>query len=256
VNHQGSLTSKLPLGSGGLPISLLSAQRKSLQVATGTRPSTLRPHGLPAEVHLVGKSGPRIQQSYPWSKEYVAAEFDLSPGSRKSNLQSLSGFDPGDLNHATLMYRFNGLHGKTTTEDRLEILRDVAEYWHGPIGPDDGIAEEEVTAVDMPVPLRWWYRLAGRRREIMSGQKHAVEPNTLKIERRPSQLYGENQWVYEWATKPSGDDLPYLVGWNASDPGNQRECCFPSSSFKCAFSRRSCVTADMEPRRRGLPTMP
>ena len=94
----------------------------------------------------------------------------------------------------------------------------MAEYWHGLIGPDDGIGKEELAAVDMPAPLRWWYRLAGRRKDIMSGQNMLLEPRKLKMKDGLLNFYGENQWVYEWATMQSGDDPPVYGRWNSTDP--------------------------------------
>jgi hypothetical protein len=109
------------------------------------------------------KSGPSHQQSYPRSKEYVAALFDLRPAIPSGIWQSLGGFDPGDLDHAHVDASLQRLHGETTTEDRLEILRVVAEYWHGPIGSENGIAEEELAAIDMPIPLRWCGIIGGHK---------------------------------------------------------------------------------------------
>ena len=50
------------------------------------------------------------------------------------------------------------LRGQATVDDRLEILQSLAEYWHGPIAPADGIPEAELKPLRLPHPLRWWYR--------------------------------------------------------------------------------------------------
>ena len=70
----------------------------------------------------------------------------------------------------------------------------------------------------MPYPLRWWYRLAGRRKEIMSGQNWLLQPDQLKIKDGLFLFYGENQWCYEWATQPTGDDPPVYGRYNSTDP--------------------------------------
>src|SRR4051812_31110391 len=38
------------------------------------------------------------------------------------------------LNHAALDAALTRLGGKTTVHQRLAILRQLAEYWHGPLG--------------------------------------------------------------------------------------------------------------------------
>jgi hypothetical protein len=161
----------------------------------------------------VGRLGPSHSQSYPWSGEYVAADYDLRPTLPSQIWMKLGGFDPGSLDHDRIDAVLRRLNEKTTTEHRLKILREVAEYWNGPVGPDDGISEEQLAGRAMPFPLHWWYRLAGRRKEITNGQNLLLAPEELKMKDGLLLFYGENQWCYEWATEPTGDDPPVFGRW-------------------------------------------
>lgn len=102
-----------------------------------------------------------------------------------------------------------------TVGARLGILQDVAEYWNGPISGEDGIPEKELQYVAAPLPLRWWYLLAGRRPEFIGYQNHLCPPEKLKAsdDGRVS-FYWENQGVYEWATLIDGDDPPVWGRFN------------------------------------------
>ncbi|HTZ02625.1 MAG TPA: hypothetical protein VMC05_09855 [Xanthobacteraceae bacterium] len=82
----------------------------------------------------------------------------------------------------------------------------------------------------LPLPLRWWYRWAGRRREVMSRQNILFIPRgclrndpsladpsladpsladpSLAVKDGRLHFYIENQGVYQWATLPGGDDPP------------------------------------------------
>src|SRR5262249_48730679 len=78
---------------------------------------------------------------------------------------ALGGLRTGGLDHAGLDASLSRPGGPLPVSERLAILRQLVEYWHGPIGPESGLPEEDLTR-PMPEPLRWWYRLAGRRRIV------------------------------------------------------------------------------------------
>src|SRR5690242_20598899 len=100
------------------------------------------------------------------------------------------------------------LRGPTTVDQRLDVLQQLVEYWHGPIRPDDGIPESELASIRLPRPLHWWYRWAGRRKEIMSGQNWLLDPEKLHMKDGRLLFYRENQSVYLWATLQEGEDPP------------------------------------------------
>jgi len=58
--------------------------------------------------------------------------------------------------------------------------------------------------------LRWWYRWAGKRDEILSGQNFLREPREIDIRDGFLRFYDENQGVYEWATLLHGEDPPVV----------------------------------------------
>jgi hypothetical protein len=60
----------------------------------------------------------------------------------------------------------------------------------------------------MPAFLRRWYRWAGRRSDILSGQNFLLVPERIEIEDERLLFYVENQCCYAWATLPEGDDPP------------------------------------------------
>jgi len=107
------------------------------------------------------------------------------------------------------------LRHPATVHDRLGVLQQLVEYWHGPIRPEDGMSDAEIGGVTLPLPLRWWYRWAGKRREVMSGQNFLFVPRDyhhkyriLAVMGGRLHFYVENQGVYQWATLPDGDDPP------------------------------------------------
>jgi hypothetical protein len=68
------------------------------------------------------------------------------------------------------------------------------------------VSDAELAALPpLPLPLRWWYRWAGKRSEVMSGQNFLFEPRPddqlkyrqLRIEDGHLRFYIENQGVYE-----------------------------------------------------------
>lgn len=123
--------------------------------------------------------------------------------------------DAREQNFASLDIALDLLRRPTTVHDRLGILQHLVNFWHGPIRPEDGMSDAEVAGVPLPLPLRWWYRWAGKRSDVMSGQNHLFVPRDLG--RKYGQLtvkdgrlyfYAENQGVYQWSTLPHGEDPP------------------------------------------------
>ena len=77
------------------------------------------------------------------------------------------------------------------------------------------MSDDEIGGVKLPLPLRWWYRWAGKRKDVMSGQNFLFVPRDyshkyriLAVVAGRLHFYVENQGVYQWATLPDGDDPP------------------------------------------------
>ena len=128
-------------------------------------------------------------------------------------MQSNPGPVPTDI--AALDHALDRLRQPTTVHDRLDLLRHLVEFWHGPIRPEDGMTDAEMTSQPLPLPLFWWYRFAGKRAEIMSGQNILFVPRDfqnkyrmLRVTNRRLFFYVENQGVYQWSTLQHGDDPP------------------------------------------------
>lgn len=140
---------------------------------------------------------------------YGAAWFRMKNAVPDELWTTMFGPDPGDLDHASLDRDLARLAGPTTVQERLDILRHLVEYWHGPLRPEDGYSAEELNAKRMPDVLRWWYRWGGRRKEIMSGDNKLLDPDKLEYsDGGVLVFFKECQWCYELATHEDGDDPP------------------------------------------------
>jgi hypothetical protein len=130
----------------------------------------------------------------------------------------LGGLEPGDFNHAAIDSALDRLRHSVNVDERLWVLEQLIAYWHGSIRPEDGFSEKELNGLAIPYPLRWWYRRAGRRQKILSGQNLLLDPNNLLVRDDLLVIYGENQWCYEWATLFEGDDPPVFGREAVTDP--------------------------------------
>ncbi|MBK7839173.1 MAG: hypothetical protein IPJ49_16180 [Candidatus Obscuribacter sp.] len=114
----------------------------------------------------------------------------------------------------TLDSALNRLGDNSDTQTRLNLLKMLAEHFHGPIKPSDGISDDELNQWNLPEPLRWWYRLAGKRSEIVSNQNHLLRPDKESpdgsriVEDKRILFYSENQGVYLWSVGWAGNDPP------------------------------------------------
>jgi hypothetical protein len=119
---------------------------------------------------------------------------------------------PNPLDTVALDRSLCGLGQAQSVHERLAILRQLAEYWHGPIGPGEGFTDDELKGKPAPFPLRWWYQLAGRRENILGGQNKLLKPNQLKLDEQGRvPFYVENQGVYLWSAALQDDD-PHVWG--------------------------------------------
>lgn len=143
--------------------------------------------------------------------------FPLTPTLPSKVWVELGGLRLGDLDHHAIDAALARLRGPLTVEERLQVLQRLVEYWHGPIRPEDGIAEHELVGRAIPHPLRWWYEWAGRRRAIMSGQNELLDPERLSVNDNLLEFYVENQYCYQWGTLIEGEDPPVFGRAETSD---------------------------------------
>ena len=155
------------------------------------------------------------------------ASFTLRPALPSSLWVRFGGRPLGNLDFTSLDRALNSLRGPTTVEDRLGVLQQLVEFWHGTIKPEDGFSDAELVDVPLPLPLRWWYRWAGRRTEIMSGQNFLFRPADkywqLTAEGDHLLFYSENQGVYHWSTLTRGDDPPVFGRYQSADPWEKED---------------------------------
>ena len=131
---------------------------------------------------------------------------------------------PKDPAAAKVDAALHGLLHSSHTGEKLAALRALVDYWYGPIGPEDGIPTSELAGLALPRPLLEWYRWAGRRDEIMSGQNFMYRPDQperpyarLEIDADDRVVFHvENQACYFWSTLRDGEDPPVF----GRDAGN------------------------------------
>jgi len=180
----------------------------------------VQPPASPKYVY-VGRLEPSYMQEVTQGNpdNFGKAYFHLDPTLPSEVYQDLGGYDPGDTNHAELDRLLGSLDAETSKEHRLEVLKHLVEYWHGPIGPSDGYSAEELEGIALPETLRSWFQWAGKRDGIMSGENRLLAPGESEMKDGLLVFYVENQWCYEWGTLPEGDDPPVF----GREPGNRWE---------------------------------
>jgi hypothetical protein len=157
----------------------------------------------------VGRLGRPHMMKLSGGENHGEGHFNLTPALPSAVWSGLGGFEPGDLDHAVVDKALSRLGRTNRVDDRLDAVQQVVRYWHGAICDQDGLPEGELQNLQLPRPLSWWYRWAGRRKKILSGQNYLLSPEQLKLtDDGLLVFYGENQWCYEWATLPEGEDPP------------------------------------------------
>ena len=156
----------------------------------------------------VGELGPACRFTISGKDNCSEAYFSLSPALLSDVWAEIGGFSPGELDHDAIDAALKRLRCPVNVDDRLLILQQLVAYWHGTISPEDGFSEHELKGLSISYPLRWWYRWAGRRERIMSGQNFLLAPDKLRIKDGLLEFYVENQYCYQWGTHLEGEDPP------------------------------------------------
>jgi len=123
-------------------------------------------------------------------------------------------------------------------KDRWRLIDEFIEIWHGPLGSEDGYSEEELESAErrlglkLPLALREWYTLAGRRADVWSVQDRVLSPAQLEIDDRTATLIirSENQWCERWGIRLAdlNQDDPPIVEVDANLQGSPT-----TSAFAC-----------------------
>jgi hypothetical protein len=161
-------------------------------------------------------------RSTNFPKKFAMSADELQPALDISGWLPFEGLRPGKLKFDSVDQALDRLRQPTLIEDRLSVLQHVVNYWHGPIRPKDGMTEAELAGSCFPAALHWWYRWAGRRSTIVSGQNFLFAPRgehgqPFMLDDRLF-FYVENQGVYHWATLAGGDDPPVFGRYNDNEP--------------------------------------
>jgi hypothetical protein len=172
----------------------------------------------PNSFTYVGQTSPCYSYGVDRFHPFGIAYFELSKSLPSRVWSTLGGPDAVEADHAALDAALEHLGRNPSVQERLVILRQVAEYWHGPLGPGDSLTPGELEGKPLPVPLRRWFELAGRRTEILSWQNQLLGPDELKpVDDGRLLFYVENEGVYLWSTDPAGNDPPVWGRFN--EPG-------------------------------------
>ncbi|MCE9530263.1 MAG: hypothetical protein K8T89_03880 [Planctomycetes bacterium] len=143
--------------------------------------------------------------------------FELAPILPSRVWELLGGLSPGQMDASALDQSLQRIDRAQSVHERLEILRQFSEFWHGPIDSRESFTDDELRGKPIPFPLRWWYQLAGHHENIMSGQNKLLNPSELNVEEGELLFYVENQGVYLWSTNPEGEDPPVKGKFNEPD---------------------------------------
>jgi hypothetical protein len=91
-------------------------------------------------------------------------------------------------------------------DDRWSIVRQVYADWPTPLGAEDGISTDRITAAEerlrvrLPAALREWYEMAGARDDLRGRGNHLLTPERLRVDDEDGMLifYQENQCSCQW----------------------------------------------------------
>lgn len=231
-------------GADGAPQYFLPAEAIS---ATGSIELFVRPPEARKYLYA-GQLAPAYVQTLPARREPASASFRLKQILPSIVWIELGGLRLGDTDHASVDLALDRLRQPTTVHDRLSIFERLVNYWHGPIRPEDGMSEADLGGLPLPMPLRWWYRWAGKRSEILGRQNRLLVPrdferryNMLRINNGRLCFYDENQGVYQWATERTGEDPPVFGRYEGKGRwANERTTLSEHLIIACLFEAVTC----------------
>src|SRR5262249_40556925 len=92
------------------------------------------------EFLYVGELEPSYMAVAPGSENHGMACFALRPALPSALWVRFGGAPLGNLDFTPVDGALDSLRSPTTVEDRLGVLRQLVEFWHGPIKPQDGMS--------------------------------------------------------------------------------------------------------------------
>jgi uncharacterized protein (TIGR02996 family) len=122
----------------------------------------------------------------------------------------------------TLRHRPLFTHLPPTRPERWRLVEEFISIWRKPLGPRDGYSEDELEAAErrlgfaLPLALREWYALAGRRDDVWSIQDHLLAPHEVRVDPTSGLMMFriENQNCEQWGIRSEDvarDDPPVLA---------------------------------------------
>src|SRR6202034_116352 len=100
----------------------------------------VRPRG--SEKYLyAGELAPSYVMQFSLDEDRGLACYGLTPTLPSRVWVELGGLRLGDVDVATLDSALDRLRQPTTVQDRLDVLRQLVNFWHGPIRPEDGMTD-------------------------------------------------------------------------------------------------------------------
>lgn len=102
---------------------------------------------------------------------------------------------------------------------RWRSFIDFAARFVEPLGPDDGLTSAELDRAErrlglrLPRALREWYRLAGRRDDVLGRRDHPVPARELGVQDGVLFIYEEDEELFRWGVLVDelGHDDPRIV---------------------------------------------
>jgi hypothetical protein len=92
-------------------------------------------------------------------------------------------------------------------EDRWSLLKDFVAEWHTPIQEGDGYSVEDIDAaeqrlsLELPLALREYYLLLGKREDLVAAANFLVSPDELEVRDGLLVFYSGPQGVLEWGIR-------------------------------------------------------
>ncbi len=156
-----------------------------------------------------------LEHTYGYSQQ--GADYVMKTTLPSAIWSRLGGWQETTVSDEAINTAMRQLQAAAPLDDRLGVLKLIAEYWNGPFLPDHGIQDlHDESASPLPSPLRWWYNLAGNR--LHGNFNRFVLPHEVEMDNDGRFVFlVECQGVYLWATEATSSDPAVWGRYN--EPG-------------------------------------